>query len=138
MVLVLFESPLGYTLFKLKDAGVLQKPESLRKSSGDSSNLGNLLSLSAISRFASTAEGVEEISSIQEGKLSKTLKKFLVDEVQGGDGKKKSSKAEQLVVSDPKLGQSVVTFFSLLLSVSLPRLGLGLCSPMRLNTAEQE
>jgi nucleolar protein 58 len=105
MVLVLFESSLGYTLFKLQDGAALDKPEAYKQ---DSSNLAKLLSLSAIQRFSSTAEGVEEISSIQEGKLSKSLKKFLVDEVQGKSSSKKGKKGEvneQLVVSDPKLGQ---------------------------------
>lgn len=65
-----------------------------------------MLKLQAIHQFQSTAEGVEEITALSEGKISKTLKKFLVDEVQGG---KKGGKDEQLIVSDPKLGESLST-----------------------------
>ena len=108
MVLVLFESALGYSLFKLTDSGLLQRPEhakAIRESFEAKENGGsNLLKLQAISRFSSTAEGVEEISAIQDGKISKTLKKFLLEAVQDGDKKKKGT--EQLIVSDPKLGSS--------------------------------
>lgn len=58
------------------------------------------LKLKSIHRFTSTATAVEEITSIQEGKLGKGLKQFLSDEVVGkGKGK------EQLLVADNKLGE---------------------------------
>jgi nucleolar protein 58 len=85
------------------DEGLLKKSASEQRSSlEDPSKATNLLKLQAIHQFQSTAEGVEEITALSEGKISKTLKKFLVDEVQGG---KKKAKDEQLVVSDPKLGK---------------------------------
>lgn len=102
MVLALFETSAGLALFRVTDAGLLQRPLSEQRSSlEDPDKASNLLKLQAIHQFQSTAEGVEEITSLSEGKISKTLKKFLVDEVQGG---KKKGKDEQLIVSDPKLG----------------------------------
>lgn len=56
------------------------------------------LKLQAIHRFQSTAAAVEDMTSIGEGKISKSLKKFLTDEVAG------SLKNETLAVSDSKLG----------------------------------
>ena len=61
------------------------------------------LKLKSLHRFTSTAIAVEEITAIQEGKLGKGLKQFLSDEVVGkGKGK------EQLMVADPKLGESLL------------------------------
>lgn len=108
MVLALFETSAGFCLVKVTDAGLLQKPASEQRSSlEDPTKASNLLKLQAIHQFQSTAEGVEEITALSEGKISKTLKKFLVDEVQGG---KKGGKDEQLIVSDPKLGESLSTW----------------------------
>ena len=63
------------------------------------------LKLRALHRFTSTAMAVEDITAIQEGKLSKRLKQFLSDEVVGkGKGK------ETLAVTEPKLGASDRSF----------------------------
>jgi hypothetical protein len=62
------------------------------------------LKLKALHRFTSTATAVEDISSLQNGKLGKGLKKFLTDEVvDKGKGK------ESLVVIDPHLGSSIIS-----------------------------
>ena len=64
------------------------------------------LKLKALHRFTSTATAVEDISSLQNGKLGKGLKKFLTDEVlDKGKGK------ESLVVIDPHLGSLTIGFF---------------------------
>jgi len=61
------------------------------------------LKLKALHRFTSTATAVEDISSLQNGKLGKGLKKFLTDEVlDKGKGK------ESLVVIDPHLGSLTI------------------------------
>jgi nucleolar protein 58 len=68
------------------------------------------LKVQAIQRFTSTATAVEDLTAIQEGRLTDALSKFLVEAVGGageGDKKKKKSKLEEmLVVSEPKLGTS--------------------------------
>lgn len=57
------------------------------------------LKLRALHRFTSTATAVEDITALQEGKISKSLKKFLTAEVvDKGKGK------ETLAVIDSKLG----------------------------------
>jgi hypothetical protein len=57
------------------------------------------LKLKSLHRFSSTATAVEEITTMQEGKLGKGLKEFL-NKVIVEKGKNK----EELVVVDPKLG----------------------------------
>lgn len=106
-MLVLFETSLGFCIFKVKDAGKLDG-EGLYKSFESSEEASNLLKLQSIHRFASTAEAVEDMTAVQEGKLSKALKKFLVEEVQG----KAKGKEQTLMVSDPKLGELVSSTFS--------------------------
>ena len=101
-MLVLYESSLGYCLIKVKDGNLLSKtPAEQRTALG--SDDSNLLKLQSVHRFSDTAAAVEEITAIGEGKISKSLKKFLTEEVAGGSKKSKKDKEEQLVVSDPKL-----------------------------------
>jgi hypothetical protein len=57
------------------------------------------LKLKSLHRFTSTATAVEEITTMQDGKLGKGLKEFL-NKVIVEKGKNK----EELVVIDPKLG----------------------------------
>jgi nucleolar protein 58 len=73
------------------------------------------LKVQAIQRFTSTASAVEDLTAVQEGRLTDSLSKFLVDVTGGsaeGEGekkkKKKSKLEEMLVVSEPKLGVSVL------------------------------
>jgi len=116
-MLVLYESSLGYCLFRLKDGGNLlaksgsEQRAALAGSSSESSS-SNLLKLQSVHRFSDTAAAVEEISAVGEGKISKNLKKFLVEQVQGGKAAKKG-KEEQLVVSDPKLGGAIAKKLSM-------------------------
>lgn len=63
--------------------------------------LNTSIKLKAIHRFESTAAAVEDISAMQEGKLSKGLKDFLTDEVV-----KKGKGKEKLAVVDKTLGRT--------------------------------
>lgn len=65
--------------------------------------LTNRLKLQAIHRFTSTAAAVEDITAIGDGKISKSLKKFLTDEITGKD----KLKNEKLAVSEPKLAGAI-------------------------------
>lgn len=105
MVLVLFETAVGYCLFSLSDEGKVNSPD-LYKSFESESEANRLLQLSAIHRFQSTVEAVEGATAINEGKLSKDLKKFLQREIleKGGSAGAKGASTEKLLVSEPKLG----------------------------------
>lgn len=76
------------------------------------------LNLEAIHRFQSTASAVEDITAIQDGRLSDTLKNFLSESIpssssSNGESSKKSKKSksssleQKLVVSDPKLAGTI-------------------------------
>ncbi|CDO74122.1 hypothetical protein BN946_scf185043.g172 [Trametes cinnabarina] len=81
-MLVLYETSLGYCLFKLTDDAKLESDD-LWKEFQTPEKANRLLKLKAIHRFTSTAEAVEEITALQENKLGKGLKQFLSDEITG-------------------------------------------------------
>ncbi|KAI0366348.1 Nop-domain-containing protein [Pilatotrama ljubarskyi] len=100
-MLVLYETSLGYCLFKLTDDAKLES-EDLWKEFETPERANKLLKLKAIHRFTSTADAVEEITALQEHKVSKSLKKFLSEEVAGkGKGK------ETLAVFEKEFGKAI-------------------------------
>ncbi|KAF8529270.1 Nop domain-containing protein [Hysterangium stoloniferum] len=100
-MLVLYETALGYCLFKLTNDAKLNDAN-LYKEFETPEAANSLLKLRALHRFTSTATAVEDITAIQEGKLPKGLKKFLSEEVVNkGKGK------ESLAVVEPKLAGAI-------------------------------
>ncbi|QRV87594.1 small nuclear ribonucleoprotein [Ceratobasidium sp. AG-Ba] len=100
-MLVLYETSLGFCLFKLNDEAKLTAGDVWRDFETPK-GANKLLKLKAIHRFTSTAMAVEDISAMQEGKISKGLKQFLQDQVvEKGKGK------ESLAVIEPKLGGAI-------------------------------
>ncbi|KAI0316122.1 Nop domain-containing protein [Amylostereum chailletii] len=100
-MLVLYETAMGFCLFKMTDSGKLTSPD-LHKEFDTPESASKLLKLKALHRFTSTATAVEEITAIQDGKLGKGLKQFLTEEVvEKGKGK------ESLVVVDSKLARPI-------------------------------
>ena len=102
MVKVLFETAVGFCLFNVSDASKLESTKNLHESLDSAEGASNLLKLSAIHRFTNTAEAVEDISAVNEGKMSKSLKKFLTEEIV--EGKEK----ENLIVAESKLGMFIL------------------------------
>ncbi|KAI7961477.1 hypothetical protein MJO28_001966 [Puccinia striiformis f. sp. tritici] len=96
---------IGFCLFKVADNGTLLTDGNLHKKFDSPASASNLVKLQSIHRFKSTADAVEDLSAIGDGKLSKNLKKFLIDEISGGVEGKKSK--ETLAVVDPKLGGAI-------------------------------
>ncbi|PCH41604.1 Nop-domain-containing protein [Wolfiporia cocos MD-104 SS10] len=100
-MLVLYETSLGYCLFKLTDSAKVSSDD-LWEEFETPERANKLLKLKSLHRFTSTATAVEEITAIQEGKLGKGLKQFLSDEIVGkGKGK------DSLTVFDAKLARSI-------------------------------
>ncbi|PLW05328.1 hypothetical protein PCASD_25598 [Puccinia coronata f. sp. avenae] len=85
-MLVLFESSVGFCLFKVTDNGSLLTDGNLYKKFESPTSASNLVKLKSIHRFKSTADAVEDLSAIGDG---------------GVEGKKSK---ETLAVVDPKLG----------------------------------
>ncbi|KAH6915469.1 Nop-domain-containing protein [Coprinopsis sp. MPI-PUGE-AT-0042] len=106
-MLVLYETALGYCLFKVSNEAKLESGD-LWKEFQTPEKASKLLKLKAIHRFTSTATAVEDVTAMQEGKLGKGLKKFLTEEVlDKGKGK------EAMLVVDPKLGRSIAKKLSI-------------------------
>ncbi|KAL3079006.1 hypothetical protein niasHS_014788 [Heterodera schachtii] len=74
-MLVLFETSAGYALFRLDDESILQKVDDIWKefSSGDNKTL----QLVSFKKYKTVAEAVSNATALSEGKLDKTLKRFL-------------------------------------------------------------
>ena len=71
------------------------------------------LKVEAIQRFTSTATAVEDLTAVQEGRLTDAFAKFLTEATGGasdGEKKKKKKLEETLIVAEAKLGTSPLTF----------------------------
>lgn len=102
-MLVLFETPAGYSLFKVSDEKKLAKtePEDIYDTFfKDAKTTSKYLSLLSFQPFEDTADAVAAATSMLEGKVSKSLKSFL---------KKKLKKAasSSLAVADKTLGVGI-------------------------------
>lgn len=96
-MLVLYESPAGYSLFKVLDEAKLKVPELIHKEFVDGTKTG-LVSLQAFHKFADTNEAVAAATAVIESKLDKGLKKFLKKNIVSQELK------DTLGVADSKLG----------------------------------
>jgi hypothetical protein len=73
------------------------------------------LKVQAIQRFTSTATAVEDLTAIQEGRLTDTFAKFLTEATGGasdGEKKKKKKLEETLIVAEAKLGTFTLAFLT--------------------------
>lgn len=104
-MIVLFETPAGYSLFKVTNEKKLSKtdPDDMYKkffsSAEDATSFVNLLSFQP---FMDTADAVNAATACIEGKMTKSLKSFLKKEL-----KSKELKGENLAVADKALGLSI-------------------------------
>ncbi|XWS64641.1 hypothetical protein CRYUN_Cryun05aG0020200 [Craigia yunnanensis] len=96
-MLVLFETPAGFALFKVLDEGKLSKVEDLSKEFLAADSARKVVSLKAFSKFENTAEALEAATKLLESTPSKGLRKFLRAHCDG----------ETLGVADSKLGNAI-------------------------------
>ncbi|EEF49729.1 nucleolar protein nop56, putative [Ricinus communis] len=96
-MLVLFETPAGFALFKVLDEGKLSKVEDLSKEFSTADSARKVVKLKAFSKFENTSEALEAATKIIEGTASKGLRKFLRAHCDG----------EILGVADSKLGNAI-------------------------------
>ncbi|KAF7824665.1 putative nucleolar protein 5-2 [Senna tora] len=96
-MLVLFETPAGFALFKVLDEGKLSKVEDLWKEFSSAETARKVVKLKAFSKFENTSEALEAASLLIEGKASKGLRKFL----------RAHCENESLAVADSKLGNMI-------------------------------
>ncbi|XP_019864771.1 nucleolar protein 58 [Aethina tumida] len=103
-MLVLFETPAGYAVFKLLDEKKLQQTDNLYLSFNSPESAGKIVKLKHFEKFADTTEALSAATASVEGKISKSLKKVI---------KKFVDEQEQLLVADAKLGSAIKEKFSL-------------------------
>ncbi|KAL5681647.1 hypothetical protein ACJX0J_008032, partial [Zea mays] len=96
-MLVLFETPAGFTLFKVLDEGKLDKVEDLWKEFTTSDSARKVVELKAFNKFENTSDALSAATLIIDSKPSKGLRKFLQKHCEG----------ETLVVADSKLGNAI-------------------------------
>ncbi|XP_017623727.1 probable nucleolar protein 5-2 [Gossypium arboreum] len=96
-MLVLFEIPAGFALFKVLDEGKLNNVEDLSKEFLAADSARKVVSLKAFSKFENTAEALEAATKLLESTPSKGLRKFLRAHCDG----------ETLGVADSKLGNAI-------------------------------
>lgn len=99
-MLVLFECPAGYAVFRLLDGKKLDKPDNLFKAFQTPESASGLLQLVSLEKFSDTVEALAAAQSALEGKVGKKLKRMM----------KKLAKEElheELAVADAKLGGAI-------------------------------
>ncbi|KAK9288400.1 hypothetical protein L1049_016856 [Liquidambar formosana] len=96
-MLVLFETPAGFALFKVLDEGKLSKVEDLWKEFSTSESARQVVKLKAFSKFENTSEALSAATLLIDSKPSKGLRKFL----------RAHCDSETLAVADSKLGNAI-------------------------------
>ena len=91
---VLYESPIGYALFKVKEIEEISKDIEFEKSLQNFGKFSKIVIFKSFVEFKTSEELLENINAISEGALHETLKHFLEQNV---------SKKEVLGVIDDKL-----------------------------------
>ncbi|PVH32712.1 hypothetical protein PAHAL_9G466800 [Panicum hallii] len=96
-MLVLFETPAGFALFKVLDEGKLDKVKDLWKEFTTSDSARRVVELKAFNKFENTSDALSAATLIIDSKPSKGLRKFLQKHCEG----------ETLAVADSKLGNAI-------------------------------
>ncbi|XP_010241493.1 PREDICTED: probable nucleolar protein 5-2 isoform X2 [Nelumbo nucifera] len=96
-MLLLFETPAGFALFKVLDEGKLSKVEDLWKEFSTSESARKVVKLKAFSKFENTSEALSAATLLIDSKPSKALRKFLRAHCDG----------ETLAVADSKFGNAI-------------------------------
>jgi len=99
-MLVLFETPAGFAIFKMLDEGKLAKADNLYEDFETIDKAREVVQLKSFQKFEDTTEALSAATAAVEGKMSKSLKKML-KKVMAEDAH------EKLAVADAKLGNSI-------------------------------
>ncbi|KAI6208530.1 SnoRNA binding domain protein [Aphelenchoides besseyi] len=94
-MLVLFETPAGFAVFKVLDDSKLEKPEKIWEEFSKTEDVQEKIQLLNFKKFKSVAEALKASTCVEEGTISKSLKKLL---------KATETESERLAVDDGKLG----------------------------------
>ncbi|KAI9357915.1 hypothetical protein DFJ73DRAFT_611760, partial [Zopfochytrium polystomum] len=106
-MLVLFETPAGYALFRMADESKLADADDIHRHFATPDAANKTVKLKAFSKFENTADALAAVTALVEGKLSKGLKSFLTTELSEKDMK------EKFAVGDSKLGNAIAKKFNI-------------------------
>ena len=98
---VLFETPGGFALFKVVKDGKLKDIDNLHKSFETAEGAEKVVKLKAFKKFKDTKEAMKSVEKLLQGKMSKTLQKFLEKNIVQKDIE------EELMVAEKKLGKAI-------------------------------
>ncbi|CAM8883942.1 unnamed protein product [Rhodiola kirilowii] len=96
-MLVLFETPAGFALFKVLSEGKLAQVEDIWKEFATADSARKVVKLKAFSKFENTQEALSAATLLIDSKPSKDLRKFL----------RAHCDSETLAVADSKLGNAI-------------------------------
>ncbi|KAF8097956.1 hypothetical protein N665_0278s0017 [Sinapis alba] len=96
-MLLLFETPGGFAIFKVLDEGKLSNVEDLGSVFSSAESARKMVKLKAFDKFDNTSEALEAVAKLVEGTPSKGLRKFL----------KANCEGETLAIADSKLGNII-------------------------------
>jgi len=105
-MLVLFETPAGYAVFKLLDEKKLSESDDLYKDFETGEKASKIVKLKHFKKFEDTTEALAAATASVEGKMSKSLKKLL-KKVAGKDI------TEEMAVADAKIGNIIKEKFEI-------------------------
>ncbi|CAH1366881.1 unnamed protein product [Tenebrio molitor] len=105
-MLILFETPAGYALFKLLDESKLKEIDNLYHEFNSPESAGRIVKLKHFAKFEDTTEALAATTAAVEGKVSKSLKKVLKKYVD-------KEVQDKLLVADAKLGSAIKDKLSL-------------------------
>jgi len=105
-MLLLFETPAGYALFRVKKEKTLEKIEDFGPYMDDE-NIKKLVELQAFREFKGTKDVLQATISLVNGKMGKSLRKFLKKNVVSQEIQ------ERLVVADKNLAKTITKKFDI-------------------------
>lgn len=100
-MLVLFETPAGYALFRVKKEKAFEKIEDFSPYMGNDSNIKKLVELAAFREFRGTKDVLKAAVQLVNGKMGKILRKFLKKNVVNNEIQHK------LAVADKNLAKTI-------------------------------
>jgi nucleolar protein 58 len=80
-MLILFETPAGFALFRLQDEGKLEHVDKLYEYFEDLSSAKRLITLETFQQFSDTAEALKAATAVIEGQVDETLEAFIRESI---------------------------------------------------------
>ena len=101
MVYVLFETSGGFALFKVVKDSKIKDVDGLYHNFQSAENAEKIIKLKAFKKFSDTKDAMKSVEKLLEGKVSKTLQKFLEKNII------EKEIEEELMVADKKLAKTI-------------------------------